>query len=77
MAREFNLDKESQCVVHRIADEWIDQDGIKHRKMIKEIQEEDINFGSITNPKNQDITEIEFNDTSKPKFDGFRGFFRK
>jgi len=77
--KKEKYDKETECITERIVDEWTDiETGQKHRKILKSVEENNINLGSMKNPKNTDIISIEWRDTSRPKFDGinFRDIFK-
>ena len=51
----------STVEITRVIDEWVDQDDIKHRKLSKEIQNDNrpINLGSIKKPHDPSIISIQ------------------
>jgi len=55
----FKINQDSKTEVTRVINEWIDQDGVKHRQISKEIANQPIELGSINKPKNSDIIKIE------------------
>jgi hypothetical protein len=57
MTIKFNPD--SQVVIKRKIRETVDEEGNKIIFVRKEILKEPIDFGSIKNPKNQDVIEAE------------------
>ena len=50
----------STVEITRVIDEWVDQDGVKHRKLSKEINNDNkpINLGSIKKPHDPSIINI-------------------
>ena len=51
----------STVEITRVVNEWVDQDGMKHRKLSKEIQNDNrpINLGSIKKPHDPSIISIQ------------------
>ena len=56
----MKLNKNSKLEVTKIIDEWVDDEGMIHRKLITELQPTDLDLGSVKKPKNKKIIKFTY-----------------
>ena len=67
MAEKINFDKDCACIVSRVVDTVTDSQGRTVRRYQDFLTTDNIELGSMSNPKNTDIIAIEWRDTKQRK----------
>lgn len=61
--------------ITRLVEERVDEEGVKHRRVSKELLEKPLELGSLMKPKNKDIIDIKINVPRNNNLGGFINFF--